>query len=137
MKKIIPVAVGILFNPRGDVLLTWRNAQKIPGNCWEFPGGKIENDETPYQALCRELHEEIDIVVEQAKSLFSLAHEYENCRVILHVWRVTQHKNNPQSNEGQMLFWAPVPQLHFFKLPGANHTIVNFLQSAKASIFIG
>lgn len=136
MKKIISVAVGILYNHHGDVLLSWRNALKIPGNCWEFPGGKIEKGETAHQALCRELNEEIGIDVKNAEPLFSFAHEYESCRVILYTWIVNQYINTPQGKEGQMLSWAPVSHLHFFKLPGANHTIVDFLQTSKNPIFI-
>lgn len=136
MEKIILVAVGILFNHRHDVLLSWRNAQKTPGNCWEFPGGKIENGETDHQALCRELNEELGIEVKKAEPLFSFAHEYENCRVLLNLWKVSQYKNNPQGKEGQMLTWASVSHLHFFKLPEANHTIVDFLQSSKSPLII-
>ena len=60
MKKL-QIAVGIIRNPEGDIFITQRAADAHMANKLEFPGGKIESDETPEQALIRELQEEVGI----------------------------------------------------------------------------
>mgnify|MGYP001146265692 CR=1 FL=1 len=68
MKKL-QIAVGIIRNPQGEIFITQRAADAHMANKLEFPGGKIESDETPEQALIRELQEEVGITV-TASSLF-------------------------------------------------------------------
>jgi len=53
----IDVAVGILMKPNGDVLLGQRPEGKPYAGYWEFPGGKVQDGETPEAALVRELKE--------------------------------------------------------------------------------
>ncbi len=127
MKKTIHVVVGLIFNPAKEVLLTWRDSHKIPGNCWEFPGGKIEVGESQYQALCRELKEEIGIEVQQALKLSPLTHEYETLMVQLYPWQVQQYQGIPQGLEGQKLCWAPFSELRDYVLPAANYAILDLI----------
>lgn len=65
-RPITEVAVGILIRPDGDFLLTSRPPGKAYEGYWEFPGGKLEAGESVLQALVRELHEELGIVVDSA-----------------------------------------------------------------------
>jgi mutator protein MutT len=64
--NITDVAVGILLRPDGRVLLAERPVGKPWAGYWEFPGGKIDTDESARQALVRELHEELGFEVERA-----------------------------------------------------------------------
>ncbi len=64
MAKLLIVAAGALIDRDGRVLLAQRPMEKAHGGHWEFPGGKLQNGETPEQALVRELKEELDINVE-------------------------------------------------------------------------
>ena len=59
--SIIAVAVGILLNKEKQILLCQRPADKSYGLQWEFPGGKVEGDESAPEALRRELKEELTI----------------------------------------------------------------------------
>lgn len=135
MKKTIQVAVGLVFNSRQEILLAWRDEHKSPGNCWEFPGGKIEAEETGYQALCRELCEEVGIQVQQAKSYPEIFYDYPNLQVILHPWRVYQYAGIPHGMEGQKILWVRLEKLREYTLPSANYAIVDLLQSTEKPIF--
>ena len=58
------VVLAFVYDKIGNVLLAQRPAGKSYGGFWEFPGGKIEEDETPFQATVRELIEELGIIVQ-------------------------------------------------------------------------
>ena len=55
MSQLIDVAAAAIFNDRDELLIAKRAAHRHQGNLWEFPGGKLEPDETAAQALSREL----------------------------------------------------------------------------------
>ena len=62
--RMVPVAAGVLTDASGRVLLARRISGRDLAGAWEFPGGKIERNETPEQALKRELKEELGIDVQ-------------------------------------------------------------------------
>lgn len=105
---VIHVACGVLVNAAGEVLLAQRPEGKIAAGYWEFPGGKIEADESPLQALRRELHEELGVQLREAAPLIRFRHDYSNRRIVLDTWRVTGFDGTPQSCEGQALRWLAV-----------------------------
>lgn len=61
--KVIEVAVVVLLAPSGAVLVSQRNDDRLMGGYYEFPGGKIEPNESPQQAARREITEELGITV--------------------------------------------------------------------------
>ena len=60
---MLQVAVGVVKNTEGHILISLRDESLHQGGLWEFPGGKIESGETAEQALARELKEELAITV--------------------------------------------------------------------------
>ncbi|MEZ5895228.1 MAG: (deoxy)nucleoside triphosphate pyrophosphohydrolase [Parvularculaceae bacterium] len=66
MARLLIVAAAALIDGDGRVLLAKRPAGKAMAGLWEFPGGKLEDSETPEEALVRELREELGIDVETA-----------------------------------------------------------------------
>lgn len=104
-KPHIHVACGALRDARGRVLIVERPAGKIAALKWEFPGGKIETGETPRAALDRELHEEIGIVVREARPLILFTHEYLERKVTLHTFLVTDWDGEVHGRESQRLAW--------------------------------
>lgn len=135
MNKFIEVSVGLIFNSQRQILLAWRDALKTPGDCWEFPGGKLEIGETSYQALCRELLEEIDIIVDEAIELKIIQHEYQTMHVVLHLWHVKTYQRVPRGVEGQKLKWMFLDNLQNIKLPDANLKILEFLNLKRALFY--
>jgi len=124
---MIHVAVGVILNTSGQVLIAQRPLHSDQGGLWEFPGGKVEVSETVYDALCRELKEELDIDVIKATSLIKLDHHYSSYSVLLDTWIVEQFDGEPQGAEGQEVCWTHLPDLVDFKMLDASTSIVNAL----------
>lgn len=101
----IDVAVGILIRPNGDVLLAQRPPGKPYAGYWEFPGGKVEPDETILAALQREFMEELGIDVIAAEPWCGVEHAYEHAHVRLHFYLSRQWRGEPKSLEGQAFAW--------------------------------
>ena len=118
------VVVGIIRNSLGEILIAERPKNKYKGGLWEFPGGKVEATESAFQALQRELKEELNIHVMAAESWLQFQHDYSDRIVYLDVWQVTEFSGTPQSAEGQLIRWVSVNDLHQFQFPEGNHLIL-------------
>ena len=89
--KLIEVVAGIIFDAeKARVLLALRKPDQHQGDRWEFPGGKIEPEETQLAALKRELFEELAIDVLHAQHRCSLEHRYEDKHIQLNFWDVSE-----------------------------------------------
>lgn len=77
MDKIIKVVAAIIENENNEILCTLRPIEKILGNYWEFPGGKLEVGETEFEGIKREIKEELDCEIEPIEILGDAFHKYE------------------------------------------------------------
>lgn len=130
MANSVDVAVGIIKNPQREVLITLRAKESLQGNLWEFPGGKVEVGETDYQALCRELKEEIGITVLKAEPWLQLDHDYGEYPVKLFIWNVLKFDGTPQGLEKQPLQWIAIQDLVKLPFPTANQSIIDYLMKS-------
>lgn len=105
MKKIVHVAAAVITRPDGRFLLGQRGPETFYPGYWEFPGGKVEANETPRQALVRELHEELGIEVLRADPWLCREHVYEHAHVNLHFFEVPQWRGEPQPLVHSALSW--------------------------------
>jgi 8-oxo-dGTP diphosphatase len=124
---LVTVAVGILIDDAGRVLVTRRAPGTHQGGLWEFPGGKVEVEETLLEALARELREELGVLVETTEALMVLEHDYGDKQVRLDVHRVTRWSGEPRGLEGQPLAWQRPEQLRDWAFPAANQPILQRL----------
>jgi len=122
--KRLHVAVGVIIDAQGLVLIARRHRHRHQGGLWEFPGGKIEEGERALDALRRELKEELDITVESASPLIKIAHSYPDRNVLLDVWRVDRFHGKPRGREGQAIAWVCGERLHDHAFPQANRPII-------------
>jgi mutator protein MutT len=104
--RAVEVAVAVVIDARGRVLIADRPPGKHLGDAWEFPGGKIEPGETPREGLARELAEEIGITIEHPRPLMRLRHAYPAGEVLLNVWLVRRYRGEPRGLDGQRLRWC-------------------------------
>ncbi|MEK9687061.1 MAG: (deoxy)nucleoside triphosphate pyrophosphohydrolase [Gammaproteobacteria bacterium] len=112
MPNFIQVSIFILQNKHGQILLSLRDSQKELPNQWEFPGGKVERHEGPYQALLREAREELSIKIKSSEFLMQYFFSYKDLFVHLYVWLVKEFEGNVYANEGQELRWVDVKEIY-------------------------
>lgn len=126
--KPLHVAVGVIRDLDGNILLSQRARHAHQGGLWEFPGGKLEPGETAAQALQRELLEEVGIRVTASAPLIKIRHDYGDKQVLLDVWNVTAFEGQAQSCENQLIRWIKPEQLGEFNFPAANLPIITAAQ---------
>ena len=131
MNQTIHVAVAVIVhqNDSNKILIAKRPDHVYKGGLWEFPGGKVEQGEHVFEALARELEEELAIFVLQAEPLIKIQHDYPEKSVLLDVWKVTEFSGNAKGNEGQAIDWVSVDKLNEYSFPEANNVIIDELQS--------
>ena len=132
----IHVAVGVILNSQQQVLVARRAEHAEQGGLWEFPGGKIEATENSYQALCRELREELGITVITAEPLLQFGHDYSKYHVNLITWMVRKFSGQPLGLEGQPLKWVNIHELANLEFPAANQKIIAQLQCKLISLTV-
>ena len=104
-RPVTEVAAGILLDSEGRYLLGQRPEGKPYAGYWEVPGGKIEKGETVFEALKRELKEELGIEILDSQELTVLEHDYPHAYVRLHVSVIRNWSGTPAGCEGQQLSW--------------------------------
>ncbi|MCC5859173.1 MAG: Nudix family hydrolase [Ectothiorhodospiraceae bacterium] len=119
------VAVGVVVDSVGRVLISRRPDHVHQGGLWEFPGGKVEPEESVLQALDRELYEELGIRPTGATPLLRVPHDYGDKRVLLDVWRLHGFTGRPHGREDQPIRWVSPEELHAYRFPIANRPIVH------------
>lgn len=124
MIKPLQVAVGVIKNPAGQILISLRDKNLHHGGLWEFPGGKVEAYETVEQALKRELKEEMNICVQSATPLITINHQYPDLAVQLRVFQVEDYDGDVKSCEGQPFEWVDPKDLSDYSFPAANQPII-------------
>lgn len=109
-KPFIRVAVGVMINSEGQVLLAQRPEGKPWSGWWEFPGGKIEEGENVHQALARELKEELNIEIANSYPWVSFTYDYPKTTVELSFCRIYDWKGEVQGLEQQAFAWTTPTQ---------------------------
>lgn len=129
-KPIILVSAVALIDVDGRVLLGQRPEGKSMAGLWEFPGGKVEDGETPEQALIRELQEELGINTWSSclAPLTFASHAYENFHLLMPLFACRRWEGTPMSNEGQALKWVKANDLRNYPMPAADIPLIPILR---------
>ena len=120
----VVVAVGVLIDDEGRVLVSRRAVDAHQGGLWEFPGGKVEAAESIVDALRRELKEELGVEVDDSEPLMTIEHDYEDKRVQLDVHRIKRWQGEARGLEGQPIAWQFPVDLRQWPFPAANTPIL-------------
>ncbi|WP_418357944.1 8-oxo-dGTP diphosphatase MutT [Shewanella basaltis] len=127
MQKRIHVAVGIVINEHKQVLLAKRPEHLHQGGKWEFPGGKVEQNESVTDALIREFKEEVNLNISSTTEFMDISHDYPDKHVRLDIHLITDFNGNASGMEGQQVKWVKVQSLNEYEFPEANKPILEKL----------
>jgi 8-oxo-dGTP diphosphatase len=149
------VVAAALIDADGRVLLAQRPEGKALAGLWEFPGGKVAADETPEQALKRELREELGILTSAGcfQPITFVTHPLNDARqpdvpytpggcdplkadpllhpdeiLLLMLYACRRWHGTPESREGQALRWLRVPEMRDLPMPPADVPLVAALR---------
>ena len=130
MTKIILVSAVALIDVDGRVLLAQRPEGKSMAGLWEFPGGKVEDGESPEAALIRELQEElgIDTWASCLAPLTFASHAYEEFHLLMPLFACRKWEGIPMSKEGQALKWVRAADLSNYPMPPADIPLLPILR---------
>ncbi|MEO0815737.1 MAG: (deoxy)nucleoside triphosphate pyrophosphohydrolase [Pseudomonadota bacterium] len=132
--KLVLVSAVAMVNSDGHILLAQRPEGKSMAGLWEFPGGKVEQGETPEAALCRELQEELGIRTDpnSLKPITFASHTYESFHLLMPLYACRHWDGVPVGAEGQALAWVEPTRLHEFPAPEADLPLFDVLAKLKA-----
>lgn len=137
MSRLVHVAVGVIIGNDGTILIAKRPDEAHQGGLWEFPGGKVEPGETLFEALKRELREELAIETLATEPLIKIRHDYGDKVVLLDVHKVTHFAGDPTGNEGQPILWVAPECLAQYEFPAANLPILNAINLSNRLLITG
>lgn len=128
MKTLLVVAIA-LTNDKGEILLAQRPEGKRLAGKWEFPGGKVEKNESPEEALIREIKEELDIVIqpEDCEPFWFLSHDYVsefNFHLLMPVYIVRRWEGTPKAMDHAAIAWCHPRDMHKMDMIEADAELV-------------
>lgn len=132
MKKHIHV-VGAVIIENNKILCAQRGASKTLAYMWEFPGGKIEEGETPQSALKREINEEMLCTIEIGELIETTVHEYDFAFIHLTTFYCYLLEGTPTLTEHIAIQWLPAHQLMSLDWAPADIPAVKKIQEAMVN----
>lgn len=128
-KPIVLVAACALIDTDNRILIAQRPEGKSMAGLWEFPGGKVEDGETPEAALIRELNEELGIETKESclAPLTFASYSYEKFHLLMPLYICRRYWGVPQSKEGQALKWVRSRNLRDYEMPPADEPLIPHL----------
>lgn len=126
---IVPI-LALYRHDNSSVLLSVRQTGKQLAGYYEFPGGKLEAEETPSQALCREIFEELDIIIatKYLTPVQFIDFPFEGKNYLLLMYYCDNFTGTPIGKEGQDIAFVPLKDLSDYKMPAPNKLLIPVLQ---------
>ena len=123
---VIPVSSGLIIQ-NNKVLIGLRSENDTGGGLWEFPGGKIEIDESSEEAVIRELNEELDIVVHKPKKVMQYLHRFKNLIYDIHFFEVISFKGSVKNKVHDELKWTDLASINNYNFISGDLLIIEGL----------
>ncbi len=133
LEDYIHVVAALIWNQsnREQFLIALRQKGKHLEDYWEFPGGKLETTESPWQGLQRELSEEINIQPTSASPYMQVYYRYPERNVLLDVWVVEAYQGEIEPREQQTIMWIDVTQTDKYRFPPADIPILEAIKNSE------
>lgn len=127
------VAIGLIRDSEARLLITKRGKTSSHPGIWEFPGGKLEPNESALDALKREIMEEVGLQVIEAKWLTQFSHDYDQKKIMLTVYLISKFLGTASCCESQTeMQWVRISELANYEFPEANQYILPTLDQLCA-----
>ena len=125
-KPMVFVVACALVDADGRVLIAQRPEGKAMAGLWEFPGGKLEQGETPEACLIRELREELGIITKPAclAPLTFASHAYDDFHLFMPLYICRKYEGFPRGLENQAIKWVKPKQLRDYPMPPADEPLI-------------
>ena len=133
MADFIKVTAAILFKDHKLLIAQRKARDKLP-NKWEFPGGKVENNETPEECLKREIKEEFGIDVSVGEFLGESVYHYDHISIRLLAYRTFWNTGELKIREHQSIEWVTINQISEFDFAPADIPFVEKLRGGEIAI---
>ena len=129
--KLLLVAACALVDTDGRVLIAQRPPGKSMAGLWEFPGGKVEEGESPEATLIRELREElgIDTSASCLAPLTFASHSYPDFHLLMPLYVCRRWEGTVTALEGQRLAWVKPNRLRDYEMPPADVPLISHLMT--------
>lgn len=121
------VVSAAIIHKDNKVLIAQRREEDAHSLMWEFPGGKVEEGESPSESIVREIKEELDIDISVDNVFDVIHHKYEKRNIILIVYNCTYLSGVPKAIECNNFKWVDIKSLQNYEFAAADIKIVNKL----------
>ena len=128
MKKTVHVVGAIMENDKGETFCAKRSETMTLPNYWEFPGGKLEPEETKEEALAREIKEELGCEIQVGQQVEDTTYDYDSFIVRLETFKAKIIEGQPILVEHADAKWLPKEKLHQLNWAPADIPAVKRLQ---------
>ncbi len=130
-KKTVLVAAAAIIDADGRILVAQRPEGKAMAGLWEFPGGKVDEGETPEFALMRELEEELGIATRPCcfSPVAFASHGYDDFHLLMPLYACRVWRGQPERKEHQALKWLRVNDLYGLPMPEADLPLIPQLEA--------
>ena len=133
MTYLIEVTAAILIKDNRLLIAQRKLKDKLP-NKWEFPGGKVENKETPEECLKREIKEEFGIGISVGEFLGESVYHYDHISIRLLAYRTFWNTGELKIKAHQSIKWITISQLGQFDFAPADIPFVDKLRRGEIAI---
>jgi len=130
---VIPVSSGLIIQ-NNKVLIGLRSESDNGGGLWEFPGGKIEIDESSEDAVIRELNEELDIVVRKPKKIMQYLHRFKNLIYDISFFEVVSFKGSIKKIVHDELKWVDLSSINNYNFISGDLLIIEGLTNEPSLV---
>ena len=121
------IGVAVIRNQQGKILIDRRRREGEMGGLWEFPGGKIESNETVEECIVREIKEELSLEIAVGKCLTVVNHTYSTFEITLFVHECQYLGGQPQPLACDEICWVNPEEMNQYSFPEANQAIIDTL----------
>ena len=122
--RTVLVALAVVRDSAGRLLIARRKADAVLGGFWELPGGKIEQGETAAQFALREAREELGVEVQPLGDLPTITHRYDHATVTLHPVLCRWLAGQPEPRQVDAVRWVSRDELDEIVFPPANAALI-------------